>query len=138
MPELKKKVRYMLEWKINNENGDCTARVKRSVFNALLTAPIKETKFQMHVSKNVLRLFPFPGQDIFVMPPKDEYEKLTACAKAFYAGVNKHEETFFWEFEEDISTEPTASVEVVEPIAKRKKERRKKKKKAGEIWQTTT
>jgi hypothetical protein len=138
MSTLKRKVRYSFEWKVNDENGDCTARVTRSVFNIIMDGPIEQTKFQLHVSKYVFRIYPWPGQDVFTMPPANEYEKVVATAKAFYAGANKHEETFFWEIDDEDSISPVKTVEIIEPIVRKKKVHQKKKKKAGEIWQTTT
>lgn len=131
-------IRYEFDWKVDDTNGDCSARVTRSVFHMILDGPIKVTKFQIHVSKYTLRLFPWIGQGTFEMPPEDEYEKVVATARAFCAGANKHNSFFFWELVKPALQTPTAIVEVSEPNFPTKKQKTPKKAKAGAIWQKTT
>lgn len=131
-------IRYEFDWKVDDANGDCSARVKRCVFLSILEKPIKETKFQIHVSKYTLRMFPWIGQETFELPPEDEYEKVAATARAFYAGANKHNSFFFWELVKPALQTPTAIVDISEPNFTTKKQKIPKKAKAGAIWQKTT
>ena len=143
MPTFKKNVRYALDWKVDLSNGDCFARVTRSVFYGLNANPAEETRFQAHVTKTTLRMYPWPGQEVFKMPATAEYEKLVAVLKAFYAGANKSKDFYYWELpEEDIAfvPKPLATIAVSDPVAKPKKKRGRVPRKKGpdEIWQKTT
>ena len=135
-------IRYEFDWKVNDENGDCTARVVRSVLYGLQPNPAEESKFQVQVSKNVFRIFPWPGQEVFKSLPNNEYEKFVAIAKAFHAGTNKSKDFFYWELpEEDTSLIPkvVATTNIIGDSAPKKKVKRHKKKKGpNDIWQTTT
>ncbi len=139
----KKSVRYGLDWKVDESNGDCFARITRSVFYSLNPNPAEETKFQAHVGKTTLRLYPWPGQDVFKMPDTVEYEKLVTILKAFYAGANKSKDFYYWELpEEDIAfvPKPLTTIAVSDPVAKPKKKKGRVPRKKGpdEIWQKTT
>jgi hypothetical protein len=135
-------IRYEFDWKVNDENGDCTARVTRSVIYGLQPNPAEESKFQVQVGKHVLRIFPWPGQEVFKSLPNSEYEKFVAVAKAFYAGANKSKDFYYWELpEEDTSLIPkfVATTNIINDLPiKKKKIKYKKKKGPNDIWQTTT
>jgi hypothetical protein len=145
--QFKKSIRYQLDWKVDESNGDCIARVTRAVLYGLQPNPAEESKFQVHVSKNMLRMYPWPGQEVFKTLPKNEYEKFVAIAKAFYSGANKSKDFYYWEIpEEDTALIPRSlgSVKISDltdksPIGKnayKKKARRKKG--PDDIWQVTT
>ena len=139
----KKNVRYTLDWKVDLSNGDCFARVTRTVFYGLVPNPAEETKFQAHVTKTTLRMYPWPGQTVFKMPVTGEYEKLVTILKAFYSGTNKSKDFYYWELpEEDITFDPkqVATIAVSDPVAKPKKKKGRVPRKKGpdEIWQKTT
>ncbi len=141
MGTYKKIVRYALDWKVDESNGDCFARVTRSVFYGMQPNPAEEIRFQAHVAKTTLRLYPWPGQEVFKIPDTVEYEKLVAVLKAFYAGANKSKDFYYWELpEEDVTfvPKPLATIAVSDPVAKPKKRGRVPRKKGpDEIWQKT-
>ena len=135
----KRMVRYEFDWKVNTENGDCTARVKRIVFDNFLRAPVEESKFQVQVSKYVFRVFPWPGQETFKVLPNNERERFVSVAKAFYAGANKEKDFYYWELPEEMTNViPTATTEVYDTKIRVKKVKPRKKRGPNSIWQKTT
>jgi hypothetical protein len=142
MHQLKKNVRFELEWKVDNSNGDCTARVTRSVLYGLQPNPVEESKFQIHVGKYVFSMYPWPGQKVFKALSRIEHDKLSAVARSFYAGVNKHETFYYWEMpEEDVDLHKgvnKVSVICDSQIKSSNTKRQKKKKGPNGIWQVTT
>ena len=98
-----KNVRYSIDWEVDEANGDCYGKVTREVIYGLQPNPAEQSKFQVHVSKYVLRLYPWPGQSVFKTLSEKEYEKFTAIAKAFYAGANTQKDFFYWELSEEKS-----------------------------------
>jgi len=131
-------IRYEFDWKVDDANGDCIARVTRCVFMSITEKPIKKTKFQIHISKYVFRMYPWPGQETFERLSEDEYEKVATTARSFYAGANRHDSFFFWELEKPALQTPAAIVEISEPNSIVKKQKVPKKAKARAIWQKTT
>ncbi len=107
----KKSVRYEFDWNINDENGDCTARVTRSVLYNLQPNQAEESKFQIHITKNIFRITPWPGQDVFKQIPPNEYEKFVAIAKSFYAGVNSSKDFYYWELWESQNENPLWAID---------------------------
>ena len=110
MNKLKKSVRYELKWKVDDSNGDCTAMVKRMVMYDPAQKPFEESKFQIHVSKNVFRIFPWPGEEVFKQIPENEHDKFSAIARSFYAGINKQNDFYYWEFPEEKNEEERRSM----------------------------
>lgn len=97
MKNSKKSIRYELKWKVDEYSGDCTAMVKRVVMNDPIHKPLEESKFQIQVSKNVFRIYPWPGEEVFKQISKSEYDKFSTVAKSFYAGVNAQNDFYYWE-----------------------------------------
>ena len=103
---------------------------------------IEESKFQIHVGKYVFSMYPWPGQKVFKALSRIEHDKLSAVARSFYAGVNKHETFYYWEMpEEDVDLHKgvnKVSVICDSQIKSSNTKRQKKKKGPNGIWQVTT
>jgi len=95
----------------------------------------EETKFQAHVSKHLLRMYPCPGQDVFNLPIPAEYERLATVLKAFYAGVNSEKDFYYWELPEESNAseeKQIISLDIIAPQATRRRKKRKTRKQKSE------
>jgi hypothetical protein len=115
-------IRYKFDWEVDEESGDCTARVTRSVLYGLQPNPAEESRFQVQIGKHIFSMYPWPGEKVFKTLPKLEYEKLSEVAKSFYAGTNKHKDFYYWELPQEDTLSTTSIIN--DPLTKKKKTKR--------------